>query len=58
MWKCIAKICMAAAVILIVMIVVLEWMAGCGERIYHKDGTWRSGECIILPHEISTGRWR
>lgn len=58
MWRSIATVCMTAAVILIVMIVVLEWAAGCGEKIYHQDGTWRSGECIILPHEISTGRWR
>ena len=58
MWNSIASVLMAAAVILILMIVVLEWMAGCGERIHHKDGTWRSGECIILPHEPSTGRWR
>lgn len=38
--------------------VMIEWFAGCGEREYFADGTWRTIECVFQNNEIYEGRWR
>lgn len=39
-------------------IAMVEWVVGCGEPIYHADGTFITGECVFIPHEPVTGAWR
>jgi hypothetical protein len=38
-------------------LIILELMAGCGQVTYLPDNTWKSNECLFLPHEINYGRW-
>lgn len=42
---------------LMVMLVLIEFMAGCGERTYHADGTWETNECVFIPYEPVRGTW-
>jgi hypothetical protein len=58
MWRKAASVCMVVLVTAILMLIVVEWLVGCGEPVHKADGTWRSGECVFLPHEPATGRWR
>ena len=51
MWRRAAAVCMVVFVTAILMLILAEWLAGCGERIYHKDGSGRTGECVFLPGE-------
>jgi len=45
------------AVALLIMVVMLEWVVGCGEVTYLPDGTWHTNECLFIPHEQKTGTW-
>lgn len=47
-----------AAATIIALVLLVEWAAGCGEPLYHGDGTFVTGACIVVPHEPVTGRWR
>ncbi len=38
-------------------VIVVEWLVGCGEKIYYADGTWVTGECVFVPYETTTGEW-
>jgi len=38
-------------------VILLEWVAGCGEIIYYPDRTWKTGECLFIPHEVKHGTW-
>jgi hypothetical protein len=42
----------------IFVLILAEWMVGCGELIHAADGTWRTGECLILESSGETGRWK
>jgi hypothetical protein len=39
-------------------VVLLEWIAGCGEVTYFADGTWKSNECLFQDRPITTGTWK
>ena len=45
-------------VVLLLTITVLELLVGCGEKVYRSDGTWMTGECLFVPHEVTYGRWK
>ena len=38
--------------------VLLEWLAGCGEVTYFADGTWITNECLFQDNKISQGTWK
>lgn len=38
-------------------IVGLNWAMGCGEAFHYPDGTWKTGECFLIPHEQKSGVW-
>ena len=40
------------------VVLVLNWVSGCGQAFYYPDGTWRTGECFVISHEPKTGVWR
>jgi len=40
-----------------IILVAMEWMAGCGETFYYADRTWKTGECIFIPYETKSGTW-
>jgi hypothetical protein len=40
-----------------ILLITIEWIAGCGEPVYSADGTWRVGECVFLSSSAATGRW-
>ena len=41
-----------------VFFLLVEWAAGCGEPIYHKDGTWETGKCVFFENEIKSVDWK
>ena len=38
-------------------VILIEWMAGCGEVTYYADRTWVSNECVFQNNEIARGTW-
>ena len=46
-----------SAVVALIILVLVEWIVGCGEPIYNASGAWRMGECIFLSAAPATGRW-
>lgn len=51
-------IILLVATALVVGIMIVEWLAGCGEPTYFADGTWTTNECLFVPHKITSGNWR
>ena len=45
------------ATALLITVVLLEWVVGCGEVTYLPDNTWYTNECLFIPHEQKTGTW-
>lgn len=45
-------------IILLITIIVMEWLVGCGEKTYHRNGTWITGECLFVPYEVTHGYWK
>jgi hypothetical protein len=41
-----------------ISLVLAEWVVGCGEVAYYPDGTWKTMDCIVLPHEEKSGTWK
>ena len=41
-----------------ILLVVFEFMVGCGERTYHADGTWITNECLFIPYTPVSGKWK
>lgn len=41
----------------LVMVVLIEWVGGCGQVIYYPDHTWETGDCVFLAIEKRTGTW-
>jgi hypothetical protein len=61
MTKTIEIITIALELVLIASIfalIVIEALSGCGEPIYHADGTYITGECVYLPYSPVEGRWK
>jgi hypothetical protein len=48
-------VCLGCGVML--GVIMIEWMAGCGEVTYYADRTWVSNECIFQDNEIAKGTW-
>jgi hypothetical protein len=46
-----------SVVVAFVVLILVEWLVGCGEPIYSADGAWRTGECLFLSAAPATGRW-
>jgi len=42
---------------LVLVLLMIEFMVGCGEKTYHKDRTWETNACVFLPHKVKTGEW-
>ena len=45
------------AVGLLLFLLLIEFMVGCGEKKYHKDRTWETNACVFLPHKVKAGTW-
>jgi len=45
-------------IILLITIIVMEWLIGCGEKTYYPNGTWITGECLFIPYEVTYGYWK
>ena len=43
---------------LVVGIMIIEWLAGCGEATHFADGTWVTNECLFIPYETTSGNWK
>lgn len=41
----------------LVMVVLIEWIGGCGQINYYPDNTWETGDCVFLTIEKRTGTW-
>jgi hypothetical protein len=46
-----------SVVVAVVILILVEWLVGCGEPIYSADGAWRTDECLFLSAAPATGRW-
>ena len=42
---------------LLLSVVILETISGCGQAIYNADGTWATGQCILVPYTPAAGKW-
>lgn len=42
----------------LIALLLAEWVVGCGEIAYYPDGTWKTIDCIVLPHEERSGTWK
>ena len=51
-------IILLVATALVVGIMIVEWLVGCGEPTYFADGTWTTNECLFVPYQITSGNWR
>ena len=57
-WDLVLGVIMCALIGMFFAGVLIEWLAGCGEREYFADGTWRTIECVFQDNEIYEGRWK
>jgi len=39
-------------------LVLINWAMGCGEVFYYANGTWETGECLLIPYEVQRGTWK
>ena len=46
-----------SVIVALIILVLVEWIVGCGEPIYNASGAWRMGECIFLSAAPATGWW-
>lgn len=46
------------AAALVVGIMIVEWLAGCGEPTYFASGVWETNECLFIPYETASGNWK
>lgn len=37
-------------------VVIVNWFMGCGEVMYFPDGSWKTGECWLIPYEPVSGQ--
>ena len=59
--KIMSNVYMGIAIFLVAIlmaVVVLELLVGCGEVTYLADGTWKSNECLFQTTNILTGTWK
>jgi hypothetical protein len=42
---------------ILISIVGMELMVGCGQVTYSQDRTWESNKCLFISNEIHHGRW-
>ena len=59
--KLMSNLYMGLAIFLVAIlmaVVVLELLVGCGEVTYLADGTWKSNECLFQTTNILTGTWK
>jgi hypothetical protein len=40
-----------------VAVVVIEFLVGCGEKVYYQNKTWQTNSCVFLPHKVKRGVW-
>lgn len=40
-----------------IIIAIIEFMGGCGEKTYFADRTWTTNDCIFIPYEPTSGTW-
>ena len=45
------------AIAVVIVVLVVEFVAGCGETTYHADRTWETNECVFLDVVTVKGRW-
>ena len=55
--KRVGTIITLAIAALIMLAIMVEWIAGCGEVTYNADRTWVSNECVFQDRPITRGKW-
>ena len=56
--KCILWFVAIGFAYFLMCLILINLAAGCGEVIYHADGTWETGECWLIPYEPTAGEWK
>ena len=36
-------------------LIIVEWVVGCGNVTYYPDGTWIENECVFIKNELVHG---
>ena len=57
-WDLVLGMILCACIGGLFAVVILEWLAGCGEVTYFADGTWSTNECLFQDNNIETGTWK
>mgnify|MGYP003673654416 FL=1 len=42
---------------MLLTLIILETLSGCGQRTYFQDRTWVTGECLFIPYTTTSGKW-
>ena len=56
--KALGYISLGIIVYMLIIVLAFEFMAGCGEKTYHADGTWETNSCLFIPYTPTKGTWR
>ena len=55
----ITMVALCAIIGAMMMVVVVEWLVGCGEKEYSSDGTYDVIDCVFLDNTpTQKGYWR
>lgn len=57
-FKALCYISAAIMLYAMILIVVFEFMVGCGEKTYHADGTYQTNSCMFIPYTPVKGAWK
>jgi hypothetical protein len=42
---------------MLLTLIILETLSGCGQRTYFQNRTWVTGECLFIPYTTTSGKW-
>ena len=45
------------AVGVLLTLIILETLSGCGQRTYFSNHTWVTNECLFIPYKTTSGKW-
>jgi len=55
--KWIGGVVLVATLGLVLGVVLVEFMSGCGEVTHYSDRTWVSNDCVFQDTQIQRGKW-
>ena len=56
-WSFVGGACATLLIAIVIAVVAIEWLAGCGEVTYYADRTWETNQCVFQDNKIERGTW-